>query len=93
MLLLPHPLNRAFFSFRPFFRSNFHSSLLYFPFSFRRMLRNHGAQLLGTSMSWFLLDVAFYSQNLFQKDVFTASGFVPPANRMSALEETSALAR
>ena len=57
------------------------------------MLRNHGAQLLGTSMSWFLLDVAFYSQNLFQKDVFTASGFVPPANRMSALEETSALAR
>lgn len=38
---------------------------------FRGFLRRYGRQLLGCAMAWFLLDVAFYSQNLFQKDVFT----------------------
>lgn len=50
-------------------------------------LKRHGAHLLGTTTTWFLLDVAFYSQNLFQKDVFTAVGWLPKAGQMSALEE------
>lgn len=49
--------------------------------------KRHGLHLLGTCSTWFLLDVAFYSQNLFQKDVFTAVGWLPNANTMSALEE------
>ncbi|MCO5561904.1 hypothetical protein L7F22_015529 [Adiantum nelumboides] len=47
----------------------------------------HGKHLLGTTSTWFLLDVAFYSQNLFQKDVFSAIGWLPKAATMSALEE------
>jgi MFS family permease len=49
--------------------------------------------LLGASMSWCLLDVAFYSQNLFQKDVFTQIGWLPPAKFMSAIDETGSLAK
>ncbi|KAG6556765.1 hypothetical protein Mapa_001709 [Marchantia paleacea] len=51
-------------------------------------LRRHGRELLGCSTCWFFLDVAFYSQNLFQKDIFTAVGWLPAAGTMSALEET-----
>eukprot|EP00271_Cylindrocystis_brebissonii_P011454 TRINITY_DN2915_c0_g1_i1.p1 TRINITY_DN2915_c0_g1~~TRINITY_DN2915_c0_g1_i1.p1 ORF type:complete len:550 (+),score=106.46 TRINITY_DN2915_c0_g1_i1:305-1954(+) len=56
-------------------------------------LRRHGAQLLGTTSTWFLLDIAFYSQNLFQKDVFTAVGWLPPAKNMSAIYEVYRISR
>lgn len=36
---------------------------------------------------------AFYSQNLFQKDVYTAVGWLPKANTMSAVQETSKISR
>ena len=49
--------------------------------------RRHGLHLLGTTSTWFLLDIAFYSQNLFQKDVLTAIEWLPKAATMSALEE------
>eukprot|EP00897_Mesotaenium_endlicherianum_P002717 jgi/Mesen1/2473/ME000158S01668 len=55
--------------------------------------RRHGLQLLGTTSTWFLLDIAFYSQNLFQKDVFTAVGWLPAASRMSAIDEVYRIAR
>ncbi|XP_025822512.1 LOW QUALITY PROTEIN: inorganic phosphate transporter 1-6-like [Panicum hallii] len=58
----------------------------------REFLRRHGVHLLGTSATWFLLDIAFYSmQNLFQKDMFSAVGWIPKAARMSALEALIAL--
>eukprot|EP00246_Nothoceros_aenigmaticus_P002113 TRINITY_DN1289_c0_g1_i1.p1 TRINITY_DN1289_c0_g1~~TRINITY_DN1289_c0_g1_i1.p1 ORF type:complete len:559 (+),score=72.83 TRINITY_DN1289_c0_g1_i1:276-1952(+) len=56
-------------------------------------VRRHGWHLIGTTSTWFLLDVAFYSQNLFQKDVFTAIGWIPAAKTMSALEETFRVSR
>lgn len=56
-------------------------------------LRRHGSHLLGTCSTWFLLDVAFYSQNLYQKDVFTAVGWLPKGAEMSALEEVYRIAR
>ncbi|XP_073008921.1 probable inorganic phosphate transporter 1-4 [Typha latifolia] len=56
-------------------------------------LRRHGLHLLGTSTTWFLLDIAFYSQNLFQKDIFSAIGWIPKAKTMSALEEMYRIAR
>lgn len=54
----------------------------------RKFARRHGLELFGTSMSWFLLDISFYSQNLFQTPIFTAVGWLPAAVTMSALEET-----
>jgi hypothetical protein len=50
-------------------------------------------QLFGTSSTWFFLDIAFYSQNLFQTQVFTVIGWVPPAATMNALTEAYKLAR
>ncbi|EFJ36212.1 hypothetical protein SELMODRAFT_438081 [Selaginella moellendorffii] len=55
--------------------------------------RRHGLQLLGTTTTWFFLDVAFYSQNLFQKDVFTAVGWLPGPGSMSAMEEVYRISR
>ena len=59
----------------------------------RQFLKQHGVQLLGCATTWFLLDIAFYSQNLFQKDIFTAIGWLPAAKTMSALEEMYRVAR
>ena len=60
---------------------------------FRSFLRKHGKELLGCAMCWFLLDVAFYSQNLFQKDVFLQIGWLPPAESVNAMTETFRVAR
>lgn len=59
----------------------------------REFVRRHGKHLLGTTMCWFVLDIAFYSQNLFQKDIFTAINWIPKARTMSALEEVFRIAR
>jgi len=59
----------------------------------KEFLRRHGLHLLGTTSTWFLLDIAFYSQNLFQKDIFTAIGWIPPAKTMNAIEEVFRIAR
>eukprot|EP00850_Spirogloea_muscicola_P010982 SM000066S20457 [mRNA] locus=s66:460019:463029:- [translate_table: standard] len=59
----------------------------------RKFLQRHGTQLFGCASTWLLLDIAFYSQNLFQKDVFSAVGWIPPAKTMSALTEIYKIAR
>ncbi|XP_059436258.1 low affinity inorganic phosphate transporter 1-like [Corylus avellana] len=59
----------------------------------REFARRHGLHLLGTTTTWFLLDIAYYSQNLFQKDIFSAVGWIPAAKSMSALEELYKIAR
>ncbi|XP_030513416.1 low affinity inorganic phosphate transporter 1-like [Rhodamnia argentea] len=59
----------------------------------RQFLRRHGLHLLGTTSTWFLLDIAFYSQNLFQKDIFTAIGWIPKAKTMNAVEEVYHIGR
>jgi|UniRef100_A0A2N9F9Y0 PHS family inorganic phosphate transporter-like MFS transporter len=59
----------------------------------KEFLRRHGLHLLGTTSTWFLLDIAFYSQNLFQKDIFSAIGWIPPAKTMNAIEEVYRIAR
>uniref|UniRef100_A0A1J3DDW5 Putative inorganic phosphate transporter 1-3 n=1 Tax=Noccaea caerulescens TaxID=107243 RepID=A0A1J3DDW5_NOCCA len=56
-------------------------------------LRRHGLPLLGTTSTWFLLDIAFYSQNLFQKDIFSAIGWIPKAATMNAIHEVFKIAR
>ncbi|CAA7399023.1 unnamed protein product [Spirodela intermedia] len=59
----------------------------------REFARRHGTHLLGTTTTWFLLDIAFYSQNLFQKDIFSAIGWIPKAKTMNAIEEVFKIAR
>ncbi|KAK4278591.1 hypothetical protein QN277_016420 [Acacia crassicarpa] len=59
----------------------------------KQFLRRHGLHLLGTTTTWFFLDIAFYSQNLFQKDIFSAIGWLPNAKKMSAIEEVFKIAR
>lgn len=59
----------------------------------KEFARRHGLPLLGTASTWFLLDIAFYSQNLFQKDIFTAIGWIPPAKTMNAIHEVYKIAR
>ncbi|CAL0299680.1 unnamed protein product [Lupinus luteus] len=59
----------------------------------KEFFSRHGLHLLGTCSTWFLLDIAFYSQNLFQKDIFTAIGWIPPAKTMNAIEEVYKIAR
>ncbi|KAF3538540.1 hypothetical protein F2Q69_00023366 [Brassica cretica] len=53
----------------------------------KEFLRRHGLPLLGCTSTWFLLDIAFYSQNLFQKDIFSAIGWIPKASTMNAVHE------
>ncbi|KAK1418872.1 hypothetical protein QVD17_28020 [Tagetes erecta] len=59
----------------------------------KEFMRRHGLHLLGTTSTWFLLDIAFYSQNLFQKDVLSAIGWIPPAATMSAIGEVYRVAK
>nr|AAL11542.1 phosphate transporter [Oryza sativa Indica Group] len=59
----------------------------------RQFLRRHGRHLLGTTVCWFVLDIAFYSSNLFQKDIYTAVQWLPKADTMSALEEMFKISR
>ncbi|KAI4384472.1 hypothetical protein MLD38_002623 [Melastoma candidum] len=59
----------------------------------REFMSRHGLHLLGTTTTWFTIDVAYYSQNLFQKDIFSAIGWIPAAKTMSALDELYKIAR
>ncbi|XP_010522478.1 PREDICTED: probable inorganic phosphate transporter 1-6 [Tarenaya hassleriana] len=59
----------------------------------KKFLIRHGLHLLGTTSTWFLLDIAFYSQNLFQKDIFTTIGWLPSGKTMNAIEEVFKIAK
>ncbi|KAK6925943.1 Major facilitator, sugar transporter-like [Dillenia turbinata] len=58
-----------------------------YPLLSSEFYRRHGRHLIGTMTTWFLLDIAFYSQNLTQKDIFPAMGLTKKAKEVSALEE------
>ncbi|KAL6320622.1 hypothetical protein AAG906_008622 [Vitis piasezkii] len=53
----------------------------------REFFNRHGRHLIGTMSTWFLLDIAFYSQNLTQKDIFPAMNLVNKDYQVSALRE------
>ncbi|KAJ3682506.1 hypothetical protein LUZ60_015079 [Juncus effusus] len=55
--------------------------------------RRHGLHLMATTTTWFFLDIAFYSQNLFQKDIFSKVGWIPKAATMNAIEEVYRISR
>ncbi|KAF8008455.1 hypothetical protein BT93_K2200 [Corymbia citriodora subsp. variegata] len=49
--------------------------------------RRHGMHLIGTMSTWFLLDIAFYSQNLAQKDIFQNMHLTSQPANVNAIEE------
>ncbi|XP_048139694.1 low affinity inorganic phosphate transporter 8-like [Rhodamnia argentea] len=56
-------------------------------------LRRHGLHLLGTMTTWFLLDIAFYSLQLAQKDIYSVSGILHRPGTMNAIEEVFELSK
>lgn len=58
-----------------------------YPLLSMEFARRHGLHLIGTTTTWFLLDIAFYSQNLTQKDIFPAMGLISGAAEVNALTE------
>ena len=61
--------------------------------STRELFRKFGYHLFGCAMCWFLLDIAFYSQNLFQSVIFTEIGWLPAPYTMTAAQEVYYTAR
>ncbi|XP_050216750.1 probable inorganic phosphate transporter 1-3 [Mercurialis annua] len=59
----------------------------------KEFAKRHGFHLVGTTTTWFLLDIAFYSQNLFQKDIFSAINWIPKAQEMNAVHEVFMISR
>lgn len=64
-----------------------------YPLLSREFLRRHGHHLLGTSTTWFLAGLPWYTLNLFEKDVLTAVNWLPAAPTMSAIEEVYRISR
>ncbi|CAM0902066.1 unnamed protein product [Alopecurus aequalis] len=64
-----------------------------YPLLSREFARRHGLHLIGTTTTWFLLDIAFYSQNLTQKDIFPAINLTGPPESMNALREVFVISR
>ncbi|KAL5148710.1 Inorganic phosphate transporter 1-11 [Glycine soja] len=58
-----------------------------YPLWSNEFFKRHGRHLIGTMSSWFLLDIAFYSQNLTQKDIFPAVGLIHKDFEMDAIRE------
>ncbi|KAI3735376.1 hypothetical protein L6452_14872 [Arctium lappa] len=58
-----------------------------YPLWSRKFVQRHGRHLIGTMSTWFLLDIAFYSQNLTQKDIFPVMGLTKKPHQVNALEE------
>ncbi|XVF50939.1 hypothetical protein PTKIN_Ptkin04bG0144100 [Pterospermum kingtungense] len=58
-----------------------------YPLLSHEFYNRHGRHLIGTMTTWFLLDIAFYSQNLTQKDIFPSMGLVKKAPDINAIEE------
>jgi PHS family inorganic phosphate transporter-like MFS transporter len=55
--------------------------------------RLHGLHLIGTCGCWFIIDVSYYSQNLFQSTVYSKVGWLPKNTTLSALEEMFKVSR
>uniref|UniRef100_A0A0E0JLY5 H(+)/Pi cotransporter n=1 Tax=Oryza punctata TaxID=4537 RepID=A0A0E0JLY5_ORYPU len=58
-----------------------------YPLLSMEFARRHGLHLIGTTTTWFLLDIAFYSQNLTQKDIFPAMRLIEGPADVNALTE------
>ncbi|KAJ0721567.1 putative major facilitator, sugar transporter, major facilitator superfamily [Helianthus annuus] len=62
-----------------------------YPFFSREFLRRHGRDLIAASINWFLIDIVFYSLNLFQYHVL--SGHLIPKSQMNIYKDALQIAR
>lgn len=62
-----------------------------YPLLSREFCRRHGRDLLGCSCSWFLVDMVFYSSNLFQSRIYNR--YLKPQQQVSVYEEAFDVAR
>lgn len=62
-----------------------------YPLLSRQFFRRHGWDLLSCASTWFLLDVVFYSSNLFQSQVY--SRFIPDKSKVNAFEDAFDIAK
>lgn len=53
----------------------------------------YGRELLGTTMCWLVVDIGFYSLNLFMKQFFGCVGWFKDESNMDPLEQTYKFAR
>ncbi|KAI4324983.1 hypothetical protein MLD38_030421 [Melastoma candidum] len=53
----------------------------------KQFAKRHGLHLIGTMSTWYLLDIAFYSQNLIQKDIYPVMHLTRKPENVNALEE------
>ncbi|KAG6704531.1 hypothetical protein I3842_07G137200 [Carya illinoinensis] len=53
-----------------------------YPLFSKHFFRRHGRDLMACSWSWFLLDIVFYSSNLFQSQIYEQ--FLPRKKRVNA---------
>jgi MFS transporter, PHS family, inorganic phosphate transporter len=58
--------------------------------SFRQILKSYGVLIFGTAATWFLLDVAFYSTNIFNPLILKQIGFA--SSGLPVLDEVRRLA-
>ncbi|PWZ43877.1 putative inorganic phosphate transporter 1-4 [Zea mays] len=56
-------------------------------------VRRYGRELLSTTVCWLVLDVVFYSLNLFMKDIFSDIGWFEDASSKGPIEQTYDIAR
>ncbi|KAM6543463.1 hypothetical protein CsatB_007910 [Cannabis sativa] len=62
-----------------------------YPFFSKTFFRRHGRDLFACSAAWFLVDIVFYSSNLFQSHVY--NNFLKPANEVSVFRDAYDVAK
>ncbi|KAI9074204.1 hypothetical protein K1719_043828 [Acacia pycnantha] len=55
--------------------------------------RRHGLHLLGTTTTWLLLGITYYSNYISLKDIYSAVGWLPQPEEMNAIYEVYMIAR
>ncbi|PON33083.1 Major facilitator, sugar transporter-like [Parasponia andersonii] len=62
-----------------------------YPLFSKKFFRRHGRDLLACSASWFLVDIVFYSSNLFQSHVYDS--FLKPVGELNAFRDVYEVAK
>ncbi|CAA3001477.1 probable inorganic phosphate transporter 1-9 [Olea europaea subsp. europaea] len=59
----------------------------------KEFLRRHGRDLFSCAANWFLVDVVFYSSNLFQSKIYEDGHYLRPKGKVNAFEDAFQLAK
>ncbi|XP_030939897.1 probable inorganic phosphate transporter 1-9 [Quercus lobata] len=62
-----------------------------YPLLSKQFFRRHGRVLFSCSASWFLVDIFFYSSNLFQSQIYNQ--YVPKADKVNAYQDAFNIAK